>query len=193
MRRVKNLHTADCLRANKSTAAWGLEVRVPFLDKDFLDVAMTVDPQEKMCVNGRIEKHVLRKAFDTPERPFLPHDILWRQKEQFSDGVGYSWINGLKAYTEKEVCWCRFYYYYFPLLINSFRSPMHRWRRRLCCSPTTRQRRRRASTTAPSSRRCSLTSALEPRSSRGCLRGPLPLTPLVARKPCTHTPYKRGE
>lgn len=64
---------------------------------------MSVDPSAKVCSKERIEKHILRKAFDTPERPFLPDSILWRQKEQFSDGVGYSWINGLKAYTEKEV------------------------------------------------------------------------------------------
>ncbi|KAF3283399.1 asparagine synthetase [Orbilia oligospora] len=100
VRRVKNLHLADCLRANKSTSAWGLEARVPFLDKEFLDVAMGFDPQEKMIGNGRIEKWVLRAAFDTssePEaEPFLPRDILWRQKEQFSDGVGYGWIDALK-------------------------------------------------------------------------------------------------
>eukprot|EP01126_Amoeba_proteus_P056334 TRINITY_DN7069_c0_g1_i1.p1 TRINITY_DN7069_c0_g1~~TRINITY_DN7069_c0_g1_i1.p1 ORF type:complete len:540 (+),score=90.73 TRINITY_DN7069_c0_g1_i1:376-1995(+) len=93
--RVKNLHTSDCLRANKSTAAWGLEVRVPFLDKDFIDVAMSFDPLEKMFGEGKIEKYVLRKAFDNKEDPYLPDDVLWRQKEQFSDGVGYSWIDTL--------------------------------------------------------------------------------------------------
>ena len=66
-------------------------------------MAMSVDPQEKMCTKERIEKYILRKAFDTPERPFLPQPILWRQKEQFSDGVGYGWIGGLKAHAEKEV------------------------------------------------------------------------------------------
>lgn len=96
VKRVKNLHYADCLRANKSTMAWGLEARVPFLDKEFLEVCMNIDPKEKMIGNGRIEKHILRKAFDTPEDPYLPEEILWRQKEQFSDGVGYSWIDGLK-------------------------------------------------------------------------------------------------
>jgi asparagine synthase (glutamine-hydrolysing) len=102
-RRVKNLHKFDCLRANKSTSAWGVEVRVPFLDQEFLDVAMAVNPQEKICGKGKIEKYVLRKAFDTPEKPYLPDSILWRQKEQFSDGVGYSWIGGLKAHAEKEI------------------------------------------------------------------------------------------
>lgn len=98
--RVKNLHTSDCLRANKSTMAWGLEARVPFLDKEFLDIAMNLDPALKMSYKGHIEKYVLRKAFDTSDdpqaRPYLPANILWRQKEQFSDGVGYSWIDSLK-------------------------------------------------------------------------------------------------
>jgi asparagine synthase (glutamine-hydrolysing) len=85
VRRVKNLHLADCLRANKSTSAWGLEARVPFLDKQFLDLAMNIDPQEKMFVPGeRIEKYILRKAFDTEgepgAKPYLPKNILWRQK-----------------------------------------------------------------------------------------------------------------
>jgi asparagine synthase (glutamine-hydrolysing) len=101
--RIKALHYADCLRANKSTMAWGVEVRVPFLDKDFLEVAMTIDPDEKLCRGDRIEKYILRKAFDVPENPYLPEDILWRQKEQFSDGVGYSWIDELKAFTETQV------------------------------------------------------------------------------------------
>lgn len=100
VRRVKNLHVADCLRANKSTSAWGLEARVPFLDKQFLEVAMGVDPQEKMITKDRIEKYILRKAFDTSDQPdvnpYLPEKILWRQKEQFSDGVGYGWIDALK-------------------------------------------------------------------------------------------------
>jgi asparagine synthase (glutamine-hydrolysing) len=88
VRRVKNLHLADCLRANKSTSAWGLEARVPFLDKQFLDLSMNIDPKEKMFVPGeRIEKYILRKAFDTEgepgAKPYLPKHILWRQKEQF--------------------------------------------------------------------------------------------------------------
>ncbi|KAJ6164200.1 hypothetical protein N7470_002872 [Penicillium chermesinum] len=107
VRRVKNLHLADCLRANKSTSAWGLEARVPFLDKQFLETAMGVDPKEKMITKERIEKYILRKAFDTSDEPdvepYLPEKILWRQKEQFSDGVGYSWIDGLKDHAAQHV------------------------------------------------------------------------------------------
>lgn len=109
VKRVKNLHLADCLRANKSTMAWGLEARVPFLDRDFLDVCMNIDPAEKMInqSEGRIEKYILRKAFDTTDepdvKPYLPEEILWRQKEQFSDGVGYSWIDGLKDAAEAAI------------------------------------------------------------------------------------------
>jgi asparagine synthase (glutamine-hydrolysing) len=103
LRRVKNLHYFDLLRANKSTMAWGLEVRVPFLDKEFLDVAMNIRPEDKVYAEGKMEKYVLRKAFDTPEKPYLPDNILWRQKEQFSDGVGYGWIDGLKDYAESQV------------------------------------------------------------------------------------------
>ena len=99
VRKLDRLHMFDCLRANKSMSAWGIEARVPFLDKAFLDVAMSMDPQDKMCGNGKIEKHVVREAFEG----YLPDEILWRQKEQFSDGVGYSWIDGLKEYAEKEV------------------------------------------------------------------------------------------
>lgn len=103
--KIKALHMFDCLRANKSTSAWGLEARVPFLDKEFLDVAMAIDPAEKMIrkSEGRIEKYILRKAFDDPLRPFLPKHILYRQKEQFSDGVGYSWIDGLKDHAAAHV------------------------------------------------------------------------------------------
>lgn len=107
VRRVKNLHLADCLRANKSTSAWGVEARVPFLDKQFLEVAMNIDPTEKMITKDRIEKYILRKAFDMTdvpgEKPYLPDNILWRQKEQFSDGVGYGWIDGLKDEAKKMV------------------------------------------------------------------------------------------
>ncbi|ODV91356.1 hypothetical protein CANCADRAFT_26824 [Tortispora caseinolytica NRRL Y-17796] len=105
VKRVKNLHLADCLRANKSTMAWGLEARVPFLDREFLDVAMAIDPKEKMITSDRIEKYIIRKAFDVEEgeEPYLPDDILWRQKEQFSDGVGYSWIDCLKETAEKVI------------------------------------------------------------------------------------------
>jgi asparagine synthase (glutamine-hydrolysing) len=83
--------------------AWGLEARVPFLDKAFLEEAMTINPEEKLYKKGRMEKYILRKAFDTDENPYLPADILWRQKEQFSDGVGYNWIDTLKASTEAHV------------------------------------------------------------------------------------------
>lgn len=106
VRKVKALSRYDCLRANKTTAAWGVEARVPFLDKEFLDVAMTLDPGEKMIKDrpeGRHEKWILRKAFDCPDDPYLPSSVLWRQKEQFSDGVGYGWIDGLKDYAEKQV------------------------------------------------------------------------------------------
>ena len=107
IRRVKNLHLADCLRANKSTSAWGVEARVPFLDKQFLEVSMNVDPAEKLITNDRIEKYILRKAFDTTDEPdvepYLPQKILWRQKEQFSDGVGYGWIDALKDNAEVNV------------------------------------------------------------------------------------------
>lgn len=128
VRRVKNLHTADCLRANKSTMAWGLEARVPFLDKSFLDLSMNIDAKEKMFGKGlhqtndadgrpQMEKYLLRKAFDVkPDdldpsiepskksgKAYLPDDILWRQKEQFSDGVGYSWIDGMKEFAESHV------------------------------------------------------------------------------------------
>jgi asparagine synthase (glutamine-hydrolysing) len=107
VRRVKNLHLADCLRANKSTSAWGLEARVPFLDKEFLETCMDFDPKDKMIDSEHIEKYILRKAFDTSDEPdvapYLPEKILWRQKEQFSDGVGYSWIDGLKDAAEAHV------------------------------------------------------------------------------------------
>mmetsp|Transcript_9015 Transcript_9015/g.14958 ORF Transcript_9015/g.14958 Transcript_9015/m.14958 type:complete len:587 (+) Transcript_9015:82-1842(+) len=101
--KIDNLHLFDCLRANKSTSAWGVEARVPFLDSDFLDTAMNIDPEEKMIKPKRIEKHILRQAFDTPDDPYLPHEILWRQKEQFSDGVGYGWIDSLRDLAERNV------------------------------------------------------------------------------------------
>ncbi|KAK6118379.1 hypothetical protein DH2020_047796 [Rehmannia glutinosa] len=104
-RKIKALHLYDCLRANKSTSAWGLEARVPFLDKEFIDVAMGIDPEWKMIRPdlGRIEKWILRNAFDDEENPYLPKHILYRQKEQFSDGVGYSWIDGLKDHANQQV------------------------------------------------------------------------------------------
>lgn len=98
VRKLSLLSKYDCLRANKATAAWGLENRVPFLDKQFLDYAMSFDSEEKMC-SDKIEKYVLRKAFTG----YLPKEVLWRQKEQFSDGVGYGWIDYLKKYTEEAV------------------------------------------------------------------------------------------
>lgn len=103
VRKISLLSKYDCLRANKSTAAWGVEAREPFLDIDFLNVAMNLDPKEKMITQNRIEKWVLRSAFDTPDEPYLPSDVLWRQKEQFSDGVGYGWIDGLKKLASNEV------------------------------------------------------------------------------------------
>ena len=99
VRKLDKLHQYDCLRANKSLAAWGIEGRVPFLDKEFIDVAMEINPEDKMIKNGRIEKWVLREAF----KDYLPETVLWRQKEQFSDGVGYSWIDSLKELVSKEV------------------------------------------------------------------------------------------
>jgi asparagine synthase (glutamine-hydrolysing) len=99
VRKLDALYLYDCLRANKSMMAWGVESRVPFLDREFLDVAMSVDATRKMAGGGRMEKAVLREAFDG----YLPDSILWRQKEQFSDGVGYGWIDGLKAYAATQV------------------------------------------------------------------------------------------
>lgn len=102
--RVQKLFTADLLRADKSTMAHGLEARVPFLDKEFLDVAMLIKAEEKQpkTYNGK-EKYILRKAFDTPDNPYLPAEVLWRQKEQFSDGVGYNWIDELIDYCSSKV------------------------------------------------------------------------------------------
>ncbi len=105
VRKVLKLHHYDCLRANKSMAAWGVEARVPFLDTRFLEFAMNIDPSLKMSnpSTNRIEKNMLRSSFDTPDDPYLPESVLWRQKEQFSDGVGYGWIDGLKSYAESRV------------------------------------------------------------------------------------------
>jgi asparagine synthase (glutamine-hydrolysing) len=99
VRKLSRLHLYDCLRANKSLAAWGVEGRVPFLDKEFMDVAMRLNPADKMAGNGKIEKYILRKAFED----LLPAEICWRQKEQFSDGVGYSWIDTLRKVAEERV------------------------------------------------------------------------------------------
>ena len=99
VRKLGKLYLYDCLRANKSLAAWGIEGRVPFLDKEFLDVAMGMDPALKMCPGKTIEKKVVREAF----ADLLPEEVAWRQKEQFSDGVGYSWIDTLKQITASAV------------------------------------------------------------------------------------------
>ena len=99
VRKLSKLHFYDCLRANKSLMAWGIEGRVPFLDKEFLDVAMRIDPHLKMCPGKTIEKGVVRRGF----ADMLPESVAWRQKEQFSDGVGYSWIDSLKKITSEAV------------------------------------------------------------------------------------------
>jgi asparagine synthase (glutamine-hydrolysing) len=99
VRKIGQLYLYDCLRANKSLAAWGIEGRVPFLDKEFLEVAMRLNPKDKMAGQGRPEKWILRKAFED----MLPYSVAWRQKEQFSDGVGYNWIDTLKKLVSEEV------------------------------------------------------------------------------------------
>ena len=99
VRKLSKLYLYDCLRANKSLSAWGVEGRVPFLDKEFLDVAMRLNPEAKMCPGSTIEKKIVREAFSD----MLPESVAWRQKEQFSDGVGYSWIDSLKAMTAQAV------------------------------------------------------------------------------------------
>ncbi len=99
VRKLSKLHLYDCLRANKSLSAWGVEGRVPFLDKEFLDVAMRTNPKAKMCPGTTMEKRIVREAFSD----MLPDEIVWRQKEQFSDGVGYSWIDTLKQITAETV------------------------------------------------------------------------------------------
>ena len=99
VRKLDKLHMYDCLRANKSLAAWGIEGRVPFLDKEFMDVAMRINPQDKMINGERMEKWVIRKAFED----MLPESVAWRQKEQFSDGVGYSWIDTLKEMVDVAI------------------------------------------------------------------------------------------
>jgi asparagine synthase (glutamine-hydrolysing) len=100
VRKLEKLHLYDCLRANKSLAAWGVEGRVPFLDKEFMDVAMRLNPEDKLSgLKGRMEKWILRKAFED----YLPESVAWRQKEQFSDGVGYSWIDTLRELASSQV------------------------------------------------------------------------------------------
>ena len=99
VRKLSRLHSYDCLRANKAMAAWGVEARVPFLDREFIDVAMSINPKDKMITAGKMEKQVLREAFSH----LLPAEIAWRQKEQFSDGVGYSWIDGIRDHAKAEI------------------------------------------------------------------------------------------
>lgn len=99
VRKMGKLYLYDCLRANKSLSAWGVEGRVPFLDKEFIDIAMRINPEEKMAKNGRMEKWLVRKAFED----IIPESVAWRQKEQFSDGVGYSWIDSLRDMTARLV------------------------------------------------------------------------------------------
>ena len=135
VRKLKKLHFYDCLRANKSLMAWGIEGRVPFLDKEFLDVAMRIDPVLKMCPGKTIEKAVVREGF----ADLLPESVAWRQKEQFSDGVGYSWIDTLKKVTAEAVSdeqmahaaerfpinppLCKEEYYYRSIFEEHFPSP----------------------------------------------------------------------
>ena len=111
--KLEKLHLYDCLRANKSLAAWGIEGRVPFLDKEFMDIAMRLNPKDKMCGHGKIEKHILRETFED----YLPKEVAWRQKEQFSDGVGYSWIDSLKELALKKVT-------YEMMAQSSYRFPL---------------------------------------------------------------------
>ncbi|OOE79177.1 asparagine synthase B [Salinivibrio siamensis] len=99
VRKLLALNMFDCARANKSMAAWGVEARVPFLDKEFLEVAMQIKPDDKMCGDGKMEKHIIRECFGE----LLPESVAWRQKEQFSDGVGYGWIDTLKAIADEKV------------------------------------------------------------------------------------------
>ena len=99
VRKLSKLHLYDCLRANKSLSAWGVEGRVPFLDKEFLDVAMRLNPAIKMCPGSTVEKKIVREAC----ADLIPAEVAWRQKEQFSDGVGYSWIDTLKRITAEAV------------------------------------------------------------------------------------------
>lgn len=103
VRKVVGLHRYDLLRANKSMMAWSVETRVPFGDQDVLDLIMKMNPEYKMWGGSRIEKDYLRRAFDDKEKPYLPEDMLWRKKEQFSDGVGYNWVDSLKEYADKNI------------------------------------------------------------------------------------------
>ena len=163
VRKLDALHHYDCLRANKSMAAWGVEARVPFLDVEFLDVAMRMDAQHKMVGAGRrqrIEKAILREAF----AGYLPDEILWRQKEQFSDGVGYGWIDGLKAHAQAQVSDRE-----FAAAASASRSTRRRPRRRTCTAASSSS----SSRARPARRRCRAASrsrARRRRRSRGTRR-----------------------
>ena len=160
VRKLQALHMFDCARANKAMSARGVEARVPFLDKKFLDVAMRINPQDKMCGNGKMEKHILRECFES----YLPASVAWRQKEQFSDGVGYSWIDTLKGWRRNR------------FLINN-------WKLRASVSRTTRQPRKRRICTVRSLRSCSRFQA-QPSAYRVVLRSPaLLLKPLNGMNP----------
>ena len=99
VRKISRLHMYDCLRANKAMSAWGVEARVPFLDSEFLDYSMSMNPAEKMVPPGGMEKQIVREAFED----LLPPEVAWRQKEQFSDGVGYGWIDALRDHAAARV------------------------------------------------------------------------------------------
>jgi len=116
VRKLKELSKLDCLRTNKSAMASGIEPRVPFLDIEFLNLVMNMNPKMKMCING-IEKYILRKSFDDTENLFLPKEVLWRQKEQFSDGVGYNWIDSLKEISDKKISFAQ-------MKLSCFRFPV---------------------------------------------------------------------
>lgn len=125
VRKLSKLHLYDCLRANKALASWGVEGRVPFLDKAFMDVAMSINPEAKMAGKGKIEKAILREAF----QDLLPESIAWRQKEQFSDGVGYSWIDTLKAMAEQTISDAQMAEASFRFPINTPQSKEEYWYR----------------------------------------------------------------
>lgn len=129
VRKVRDLHLYDCLRANKSMMAWGVEPRVPFLDREFLDYAMEeIDPADKMITSDRpLEKWILREAFEG----YLPQEVLWRQKEQFSDGVGYTWIDQLKARAEERVSDAKFEDRYSRWKVNTPTSKEQYWYREI--------------------------------------------------------------
>ncbi len=139
VRKLLALHMYDCARANKAMSAWGVEARVPFLDKKFLDVAMRINPQDKMCGNGKMEKHILRECFES----YLPASVAWRQKEQFSDGVGYSYCMKRRCVN----CW--------PCICMTARAPTKR------CQPGAWKHAFRSSTKNSLMWRCALTRRIK--------------------------------